>query len=96
MSRSRYFRHNLTNFDVEVVLSAGKCVPNMFEIYEMFISMLFGTRIRRKKMLTVFWYFAHSMTNFDVEVILSAGKCSPNVFKIYENVHKQMFGTKMI
>jgi hypothetical protein len=48
--------------------------------------MLFGTRIRRKKLFCVFSYFGHSLMSFDVEVILSAGKCFPNVFNIYETL----------
>jgi hypothetical protein len=83
VSQSWYFGHNLTNFDIEVILSAGKYFPNMLKIYEMFISMLFGTRIRRKKSFCGFWYFGHILMSFDFKVILSVGKCFPNVFNIY-------------
>jgi hypothetical protein len=73
----------LTNFDVEVILSAGKYFHNVLKIYETFISMLFGTRIRRKKSFCVFRYFEHILMSFDFKVILSAGKYFPNVFNIY-------------
>ena len=42
------------SFDVKVILSAGKCFPNVFNIYEMLRSMLFGKEGCEKNSANVF------------------------------------------
>ena len=58
------------NFDFEVILSVGKCSPNMFSIYEMFISRC-SVKNQMKKNYFCFLVFWTYLTSFDVEVILS-------------------------